>query len=145
LAIRLYPSLCFFEATEVSIGRGTNLPFQVIGFPDSSFGDFSFTPVSIKGMALKPLQEGKLCYGEDLSNLNPCDQKMTLFYFLEYYKKSKFNDSFISREKFFNQLAGTDELLKQIKTGMTEDEIRKTWEEGLKKFENQRKKYLIYD
>ncbi|MCL2072869.1 MAG: DUF1343 domain-containing protein [Marinilabiliaceae bacterium] len=145
LSIRLYPSLCFFEGTEVSIGRGTYFPFQVIGFPDVSFGEFSFTPVSIAGMAKQPLQEGKVCYGSDLRNLNPWEQKMTLEFLLEYYKKSNFAPNFISRERFFNLLAGTDQLLKQIKSGMSENEIRKTWENDLKNFDEKRKKYLLYE
>ena len=115
LSIRLYPSLCFFEGTEVSIGRGTYFPFQVIGFPDKSFGDFSFMPKSIDGMAKNPLQENKTCYGDDLRNLDTWEQKMTLSFLLEYYKKFNYADNFISREHFFNLLAGTDELLKQIK------------------------------
>jgi uncharacterized protein YbbC (DUF1343 family) len=144
LSIRLYPSLCFFEATEVSIGRGTHFPFQVIGYPDSSFCDFSFTPVSIKGMASSPLQEGKVCYGDDLRNLNPWEQKFTLSYFLDYYKKSDYSEKFILRENFFNLLAGADELLKQIKSGLSEDEIKKSWQKDLKMFEKQREKYLLY-
>lgn len=145
LSIRLYPSLCFFEGTEVSIGRGTQFPFQVIGYPDSSFGDFSFTPVSMAGMANNPLQKDKTCYGSDLRNLNPFEQKFTLSYFIEYYKKSNFSNNFISRENFFNLLAGTDELLNQIKAKKTEQEIRKSWEEGLENFEIQRRKYLLYN
>ena len=144
LSIRLYPSLCFFEGTEVSIGRGTYFPFQIIGFPDPAFGDFTFTPVSIDGMAKKPLQENKLCYGDDLRNLQPWEQRFTLSYLLDYYKKSGRKDNFVSRERFFNLLAGTDKLLKQIKSGMTEEEIRATWEEGLKDYENMREKYLLY-
>lgn len=69
-SIRLYPSLCFFEATSVSIGRGTKFPFQVIGYPDSTYGDFSFTPVSIPGASTNPLHENKTCFGEDLRNGN---------------------------------------------------------------------------
>ena len=144
LSIRLYPSLCFFEATEVSIGRGTYFPFQIIGFPDETFGDFTFTPVSIDGMAKRPLQENKLCYGDDLRNLPPWEQRFTLHYLLDYYKKSGAKDDFISRENFFNLLAGTDKLLEQIKSGMTEDEIRATWSDGLKNYENMRKPYLLY-
>ena len=84
LSIRLYPSLCFFEATNMSIGRGTYFPFQVIGYPDSTLGAFEFTPQSITGMAKNPKQEGKVCYGEDLRNEGMA-HRFTLEFFLKYY------------------------------------------------------------
>ncbi len=145
LSIRLYPSLCFFEATNVSIGRGTYFPFQVIGYPDSTWGDFSFTPVSIEGMAKKPLQEGKVCFGEDLRELDPWEQTFTLKYYIKYYEKSGKNKDFTSRRRWFNLLAGTDVLLNQIEAGLSEDEIRNSWKEEHEAYNKMRQPYLLYD
>jgi uncharacterized protein YbbC (DUF1343 family) len=144
LAIRLYPSLCLFEATKVSIGRGTYFPFQVIGYPDSTFGDFSFTPKSIPGMAKSPLQEGIACFGEDLRGLNPCDQIFTLKYFMKYFELSGSDKNFTSNRRWFNLLAGNDTLLKQIESGLSEDEIRASWNDELEAYDQMRQPYLIY-
>ncbi len=143
VSVRLYPSLCFFEATHVSIGRGTMFPFQVIGYPDPKMGKFVFTPESIDGMAKSPVQKGKLCYGEDLRG-SSLDQKFTLSYFFKYYHKFANEEDFLSSEKWFNQLAGTDEVLKDIREGKTEEEIEGSWKEDLTKYMHIRKKYLLY-
>jgi len=143
LSIRLYPSLCFFEATKVSIGRGTEFPFQVIGYPDSTFGNFTFTPRDMEGMQTNPVQEGKLCYGIDLRQ-EPDSIKFTLKYFLQFYNRSTFKNNFISNEQWFNLLAGNNKLLQQIKSGMSEEEIKKSWEADLEKYKTMRKKYLLY-
>lgn len=145
LSIRLYPSLCFFEATNVSIGRGTYFPFQVIGYPDSTWGEFSFTPVSIEGMAKQPLQEGKVCFGEDLRELDPWEQTFTLKYYMKYYEKSGKSKDFTSRRRWFNLLAGTDVLLNQIEAGLSEDEIRDSWKEEHEAYNKMRQPYLLYD
>lgn len=145
LSIRLYPSLCFFEATNVSIGRGTYFPFQVIGYPDSTWGEFSFTPVSIEGMAKQPLQEGKVCFGEDLKELDPWEQTFTLKYYMKYYEKSGKSKDFTSRRRWFNLLAGTDVLLNQIEAGLSEDEIRDSWKEEHEAYYKMRQPYLLYD
>jgi len=144
LSVRLYPSLCLFEATEVSIGRGTLFPFQVIGYPDSTFGDFSFTPVSIAGMAKSPLQEGHICYGEDLRNLNASQQRFTLSYFIKYYRLSGYDKNFITRKRWFNLLVGNDLLIRQIEDGLSEQAIRASWEKELQKYDEMRQKYLKY-
>lgn len=144
LSIRLYPSLCLFEATNVSIGRGTYFPFQVIGYPDTKFGDFSFTPVSIDGMAKKPLQEGKMCFGDDLRELNPWEQKFTLKYYIDYYERSGKDKHFTSRRRWFNLLAGNDVLLKQIEEGLSEEEIRTSWTEEHQAYDQMRQPYLLY-
>lgn len=145
LSIRLYPSLCFFEATNVSIGRGTYFPFQVIGYPDSTWGEFSFTPVSIEGMAKQPLQEGKVCFGEDLRELDPWEQTFTLKYYMKYYEKSGKSKDFTSRRRWFNLLAGTNVLLNQIEAGLSEDEIRDSWKEEHEAYNKMRQPYLLYD
>ncbi len=142
IAVRLYPSLCFFEATNISIGRGTTFPFQVLGYPDPKFGDFTFTPQDIQGMQTNPLQEGKLCYGKDLRN-EDVNIKFTLKYIIDFYKIYG-ADEFFSREKWFNLLAGNSELLAQIKKGMSEEEIKKSWTEDLNTYKKIRKKYLLY-
>jgi len=143
ISIRLYPSLCFFEATNISIGRGTEFPFQVIGYPDSKFGKFTFTPQDIEGMQTNPLQEGKLCYGIDLRN-ESIDSKFTLKYIIDFYKIYG-SDDFFARTKWFNLLAGNSELIEQIKKGMTEEDIKASWKSELDEYKKMRKKYLLYE
>ena len=142
-AVRLYPSLCLFEGTEVSIGRGTYFPFQVIGFPDPAFGDFTFTPKSLPGFDKNPLQKDKLCYGIDLRQ-DSTTNGFSLKYFIDFYNKSKEKQKFISRKRFFDLLAGTESLRKQIEAGKTEEEIIATWQEGLNGYKDMRMQYLIY-
>ncbi len=141
LSIRLYPSTCLFEGTVVSLGRGTYFPFQVYGYPDKSFGDFSFTPVSIDGMSKTPPHQDKVCYGRDLRN-ESLAQPFTLSYLLEAYGHSRMKEKFFN--SYFNTLVGTDELKKQILAGKTEAEIRETWQQGLTDYAQLRKKYLLY-
>ena len=142
-AIRLYASLCLFEATEVSVGRGTRFPFQVIGFPDKRFGDFTFTPVALPGSDKNPLQKDKKCYGLDLRN-DTATKGFDLRYLLGFYEKSADKAQFISRPSFFDKLAGTDRLRKQIMNGASEKEIRASWQPGLDAFRKKRAKYLLY-
>lgn len=142
IAVRLYPSLCFFEATYVSIGRGTLFPFQVIGYPDPAMGSFMFTPESLPG-AKNPLQKGKACYGDDLRTTSP-DNRFSLSYFLIYYNKFRNEKDFISSERWFNLLAGTDQVLKDIRAGKTLDAIEASWAGDLKKYKKIRLEYLLY-
>ena len=141
LSISLYPSTCLFEGTVVSLGRGTFFPFQVYGYPDAKFGDFSFTPVAIDGMSKTPPHQDKLCYGRDLRT-ESLEQPFTLSYLLEAYQRSDMKEKFFN--SYFNTLVGTDELKKQILAGKTETEIRETWKKGLTDFAQLRKKYLLY-
>ncbi|MFT3739858.1 MAG: DUF1343 domain-containing protein [Breznakibacter sp.] len=143
LSIRLYPSLCFFEGTAISVGRGTGFPFQVAGYPDKRFGSFSFVPESIDGMARQPLHENKICYGLDLRNA-PGDSRFTLKYLIDFHRNWGDKPGFISSPRFFNLLAGNDVLQKQILEGMTEAQIRKTWQADIDKYLEMRRKYLIY-
>ena len=143
LSVRLYPSLCFFEATSVSVGRGTQFPFQVLGFPDKSFGTFSFTPKSLKGMELNPLQKDKKCFGDDFRELKEVPQ-FTLSYFIDWIHKFKNKDEFLTRSQWFNQLMGNDQVLKLILEGKGEVEIRKSWEKELADYGAIRQKYLLY-
>lgn len=143
LSVRLYPSLCFFEATSISVGRGTEFPFQVMGYPKQNFGDFSFTPKSIKGMDISPLHKDVACYGVDLRNLIDVP-KFTMSFFLDWYRKFQNKEEFITRPKWFNLLMGNETVLKLIKEGKDEDEIRKSSEPELKTYKEMRKKYLLY-
>jgi len=140
-SIKLYPSTCFFEGTKMSIGRGTHFPFQVIGYPDQRFGEFSFTPESIDGMAKHPKLEGQQCFGVDLRKVDLSD-KLDLSYIIDFYNKWEGEESFFT--KYFDTLAGTDKLRKQIENGLTMEEIRKSWQPGLEKYKELRNKYLIY-
>lgn len=140
-SIRLYPSLCFFEGTNMSIGRGTQFPFQVVGYPNKEFGAFSFTPESIDGMAKHPRLEGQLCFGIDLRNVVP-KAELDLSYVIEYYEKwDSDEDFFIS---YFNTLAGSNTLRDQIESGMSENEIKQSWQPGLDVYKELRSGYLLY-
>lgn len=140
-AIRLYPSICYFEGTAISLGRGTPWPFQVLGNPELKDMKFQFTPVAIKGVSINPPQENKLCYGIDLRTV-PTPRKIDLHYLLDMYK------AFPDKEKFFipyfEKLAGTASLRQQIKAGFTEEQIRATWKKGLDEYKVMRSKYLLY-
>lgn len=141
-AVKLYPSLCLFEGTVISVGRGTQMPFLVLGNPEFKDMPYSFTPKAIPGMSNNPPHEGKVCYGLDLSTV-PVEPRINLRYLLEFYKK------YSDKEKFFigsfNRLAGTTVLQQQIKDGLTEEQIRATWQKDLEVFKEKRKKYLLYD
>lgn len=143
-AIRLYPSLCFFEGTNVSIGRGTYYPFQVIGFPDKKYGEFSFTPVSLPGFDTNPLQKNKECFGVDLREY-PFEGGLSLRFLLDFYNKADKDQAFFfARPQWFDLLAGTKELRFQIIRGLSEDEIRESWQPALNQYKEMRKKYLLY-
>lgn len=143
-AIRLYPSLCFFEGTTVSVGRGTYFPFQTLGAPDPRYGSFQFTPEPLPGFDTNPQHRGKTCYGVDLREL-PFEGGLTLRFLLEFYQKAGDRQAFFfTRPEWFDLLAGTKELRYQIVRGMTEEEIRATWQEDLEKYRAIRAKYLLY-
>src|SRR5690606_12579509 len=144
LSVRLYMSLCLFEGTDISVGRGTDWPFQVLGYPDPVFGEFTFTPGTRPGMAAHVEQQGKECYGLDFRGLDPQEQIFTLKYLIDFYEKAPFKDAFFSRPEFFDKLAGTDELRKQIIAGQTETEIRDSWAADLAAYKAMRKHYLLY-
>lgn len=143
-SVRLYPSLCFFEATNISIGRGTYYPFQVIGFPDEKYGDFTFTPIPLQGFDMNPLQKNKECFGVDLREY-PFEGGLSLGFLLDFYNKAgKDQPFFFSRPQWFDLLAGTKELRFQIVRGLTEEEIRASWQPALIRYKDIRKKYLLY-
>jgi uncharacterized protein YbbC (DUF1343 family) len=142
-AIRLYPSLCFFEATSVSIGRGTEFPFQVIGGTLPGLGSFQFTPRDIPGFVNNPINEGKICFGIDLRNLEPVPQ-FTFRYFLDFYKQYPTEKEFLTSESWLDRLSGSDQLIKDIREGKTEEEMISSWLPELKQYKETRKKYLLY-
>ncbi len=145
-AIYLYPSLCFFEGTSISLGRGTEKPFECIGKPNSTIGDYKFTPKKILGVAENPPWKDQICNGFSLTNYgkNFASQIPTinLFWLIEFYKNDQEKTKFFN--SFFDKLAGSDKLRKQIEQGMNEDEIKKSWESDLLAFKQIRKKYLLY-
>ena len=145
-AVYLYPSLCLFEGTIVSVGRGTDFPFQVIGHPDFVTGSYLFTPKSIPGVASKPKYEGVTCFGQNLTgfaeNITNQPHQLSLFWLIEYYKILKDKGNFF--DNYFEKLAGTAQLRKQIEEGWSEVQIRESWQPGLEKFRQIRKKYLLY-
>lgn len=141
LSIRLYPSLCFFEGTDISVGRGTYFPFQVFGAPDPKYGEFSFTPKSIQGMSKNPPHENKECFGTDLRQ-EPLTHTFTLKYLLDMYQKSGKKEAFFNN--FFDKLAGTDQLKNDIIAGKSETEIKNSWKQGLSKYKKMREQYLLY-
>lgn len=144
LSVRLYSSLCLFEGTDISVGRGTDWPFQVVGYNDPVFGDFSFQPTEKAGMAKHVEGKGKKMYGVDLRGLDALKQVFSLRYILEFYHKMPDKSKFFARAEFFDKLAGTDELRKQIIAGKSEAQIRETWKEELAEYKIMRKKYLLY-
>lgn len=141
VAIRLYPSLCFFEGTDVSLGRGTYFPFQVYGYPDPDFGDFTFTPVSIEGMSKNPPQQDKQCFGKDLRD-EPLNHRFTLQYLLNAYRLFDKKEQFFNN--FFDKLAGGEQLRKDIQAGKDENTIRAAWQPNLEAYKTMREGYLLY-
>ena len=140
-AVRLYPSICLFEGTVLSLGRGTEFPFQVIGHPALKNFPFQFTPVTIEGVAKNPPQENQICYGLDLRRVE-ISKKVDLHYLLDMYKAFPDKENFFN--SFFERLAGNTALRQQIKDGFTEDQIRATWQKDLMEYQEMRKKYLLY-
>ena len=140
-SINLYASLCFFEGTNVSVGRGTEKQFQIYGSPFLLKTDFSFTPIPNFG-AKEPMHKDILCYGEDLTKIKKVT-RLELKWLLKAYANT--SDKAIFFNDFFTKLAGTKKLQEQIVNGVSEKEIRKSWEVDLNAFKEMRKKYLIYN
>jgi uncharacterized protein YbbC (DUF1343 family) len=148
-SVYLYPSTCFFEGTALSEGRGTERPFQLFGHPKLPDTLKSFTPRSMEG-AKNPKLVNQLCYGWDLGGSNEevlerIDGKVQLKWLMTAYRLFPGKDTFfINDGKNFNRLAGNDELIKQIRNGVSEENIRQSWKPDLDKFRLIRKKYLLY-
>lgn len=139
-SINLYASLCFFEGTNVSVGRGTEKQFQIYGSPFLTNFNFSFTPISNFG-AKEPMHKDVLCIGEDLTKIKKVT-RLELKWLLKAYADT--SDKSIFFNDFFTKLAGTKKLQEQIANGVSEKEIRKSWEADLNSFKEMRKQYLIY-
>ena len=143
-AIYLYPSLCFFEGTPLSIGRGTDMPFQVIGFPSEMQSGFRFMPLSTKA-SVHPPYENQYCEGIDLRPLViqiRNSKQLMIKYVLNYYNVYPAKDKYFT--DYFNTLAGNEFLQQQIKAQISEQDIRTTWQPDIDKFKLIRKKYLLY-
>lgn len=143
-AIYLYPSICYFEATPVSLGRGTDLPFLVYGHPNMPGYDFTFTPKSMPS-AIHPPQQDRLCYGVNLSLLSEKEilkKGIDLSYVIDAYKRLNMDDHFF--RPFFENLIGTGYVRKMIEQGKSAEEIQAVWQDDVAKFKKQRKPYLLY-
>ncbi|RXQ87781.1 DUF1343 domain-containing protein [Ancylomarina salipaludis] len=145
-AIQLYPSLCFFEGTVMSAGRGTDYPFQIYGHPKMNKTKFEFKPRSIPGASKNPKFKGRVCQGEDLRTINidsfRLKKQLDLSFLLKAYSELKDSTQFFNT--FFEKLAGTKGLRQQIIQGQSENQIRKSWQGNLDKFKMIRQKYLLY-
>ncbi len=140
-SINLYPSLCFFEGTNVSAGRGTDKQFQIYGSPYLDKSGFSFTPQSNDG-AKYPKHKNKICHGQNLQKTERLS-RLNLYWLIKSYRETaKTEVKFFNN--FFTKLAGTKKLQQQIERGLSEKEIRETWQNDLDEFKKIRKKYLIY-
>lgn len=145
-AVYLYPSLALFQGTVISVGRGTEFPFQVIGCPTLQNSPFTFTPASKPG-ATDPMYKDQLCHGYDLRDFGSVLMKnyQKLYFFWLKGTLKNYPDQAHYFNSYFRCLAGTDNLQKQIEEGMTDEEIRKSWEPKLTAFKVIRKRYLLYD
>lgn len=144
-SIYLYPSICLFEGTVMSLGRGTSFPFQVYGHPNFKGSDFSFTPRSVSGAKNPPLLNRK-CYGVDLRNVSHdyiWENGFDLSYVIDAYKNLKMGDKFFTN--FFEKLAGVDYIRQDIIAGKSAQEIKDKWFCDVLKFKQQRRPYLLYE
>ncbi len=141
-AVRLYPSLALFEATNISVGRGTDFPFQVLGGLRAEYGDFSFTPTSRSG-ATNPKHKGRKLYGQDLRQSTIKGLDISLF--MDWRHKAQALDAdFLTRPNWLDKLMGTDAFRKQIEQGVSAKRIRRSWQADLRAFKRARKPYLLY-
>lgn len=144
-SIYLYPTLCLFEGTDVSIGRGTNQPFELVGAPWWKEGTFKFTPKSIPGVSDQPKFKDQVCLGYNLKDFGPVVRglkTMYIFWLMDAYKNCPDKANFFTN--YFDKLAGSSKLKNQIIAGKSEVEIKQSWEQGIKDFKIIRKKYLLY-
>ncbi len=148
-SIYLYPSLCLFEGTDWSVGRGTKQQFQVYGHPDFSKGSYSFKPSPMEG-AKHPVQQGKICRGYDLSTMAvqalQQNRQLQLEYLIEAYQQSPktLQEKFFLNNGFFHKLVGNKTLMAEVKTGKSADAIRQAWQQDLQAYKALRKRYLLY-
>ena len=147
-AILFYPSLCFFEGTNVSVGRGTDCPFEMYGAPGLLDGDYTFTPHAIPGVSENPPFKDQECRGELLASVCidwNAPGSLNLFFLLNAYHNYPDKANFFLKNNFFDKLAGTAVLRQKIIAGATEEEIRASWQPALDEFKSLRSKYLLYE
>ena len=148
-SVYLYPSLCFFEGTNVSVGRGTAWPFQVIGYPGNTTGTFEFVPADIAHVVNNPPHEGKVCNGHHLTEFGEyhflTSKQLYLEWLIGLYDQCDEKSKFFSVPDFFDKLAGSDQLRTQIQAGKTASEIRELWQNDLSKYKAMRTQYLLYE
>jgi uncharacterized protein YbbC (DUF1343 family) len=147
-SIYMYPTLCLFEGTHFSVGRGTDMPFQCYGHPDNTVGNIGFVPMPTESNR-SPLLSGRTCIGENFANLDDNTvrnkfAKIDLEYLIKTYKEYPDKTRFFRTDGFFNKLTGTVALRQMIEQGKTAEEITASWQEGLIKYKLMRKKYLLY-
>jgi uncharacterized protein YbbC (DUF1343 family) len=143
-AVYLYPSLCYFEGTPLSVGRGTSLPFQQYGYPEMKGYTYTFTPASKPGAKNPPLL-GKRCHGKNLSTLSNWTiwkNGLDLSYIVDAYKRTGLKEKFFT--SFFEKLIGVDYVRKMIEEGKSAEEIKAKWQDDVQKFKKERKPYLLY-
>jgi len=147
-SVLLYPSLCLFEGTTFSVGRGTDWPFEVIGHPQSVTGTFTFVTGANEGNKT-PLYEGSVCRGRDFRNVSTDslrrNRQINLDWLLDEWYRFPDKRSFFREDKFLDKLSGSDQLRMMIQDGCSEAEIRQTWQWDLDIFRRIRQKYLLYD
>ncbi|PCJ89123.1 MAG: hypothetical protein COA57_02580 [Flavobacteriales bacterium] len=147
-SVYLYPSLGLFEGTAISVGRGTDKPFQIIGHPDLENTTYSFKPKSMPG-AKDPRYKKQHCNGFDLSEFGQNEmtkhRKLYLHWLIGTYQNYPDKENYFNKNGFFNLLAGNSTLQKQVKEGLSEKQIRQSWQEGLQEFKKIRKRYLLYE
>jgi uncharacterized protein YbbC (DUF1343 family) len=147
-AVSLYPSLCWFEGTEVSVGRGTLYPFQILGFPGCTAGTYAFTPIDIPGVAMDPPFENKPCNGLDLRGGTTAREgrmnQLELSWLLTMYNSTPNKQEFFHTNLFFDKLCGTASVREMIQAGKNETEIRESWKSGIEAYKTMRSNYLLY-
>ena len=144
-SIALYPSICFLEPTAISIGRGTPTPFEIIGYPGNTNGDFQFTPVSTPGASPNPKHKDQQCFGQNLRNIKTTWDLSFLFNYADHFRNDQGElEGFFTSENFFDKLAGTDQLRIALEQGISIEDVETSWEEDLEKFKIARAPYLLY-
>ncbi len=144
-AIELYPSICIFEATIMSVGRGTNLAFTSLAYPHKAFGKKLYTPQPQKGADLNPKHRGKLCYGVDLSRSFIDKKEINLDWLVKYHAIAQREGlSLVNQRQLFSLLMGNKRILKMLQEGKSAQEIRASWLPSLEPYKILRRKYLLY-
>lgn len=144
-AIELYPSICIFEATIMSVGRGTKLPFLSVAYPHSAFGKKLYTPKPVVGADTNPRHKGKICYGMDLREKDFPKRQISLDLLVHYYAVTQRHGlELVNQNQMFSLLMGNKRILKMLRAGASAEEIRASWLPALEGYKVMRQKYLLY-